>query len=1192
MADGRIIIDVTIDTNQLKKSLAAMKRQAANAGKAAGEGLETYINKGAKSAESGINGLQSSFLQLRNIISAAFLGKQLISFGKQAIELGSDIAEVQNVVDTAFGSMAYKIEQFSDNSIKKFGMSKLSAKQTASTYMAMARSMGIANTAASNMAINLTGLTGDIASFYNISQQEADTKLKSVFTGETEALKSLGVVMTQTNLDAYAMANGFGKTTDAMSQAELVALRYAYVTNQLSLAQGDFAKTSNSWANQTRILTETWNEFLSVVGQGLIQVLTPALQFLNFLVDRLLVFAHTLNAVFGGMSDSKQSETAKSVANIAASTNAAATAQNNLAKATKAAGKAANGSLASFDELNILQKKSAPAASSSTTGGSIDIPALDLPAEIGENVKISPKLKKTLEDLIDIFKRFSPALKGIGAAFAAAFGVSMLSKIIAKIITFSKKFNVLNDAIAMGSYLYKKTKKPLTALSGGFKQFGKSLKQMAAGLSPAKKALGTVGGMLATFVTAEQSFKGLYLGTKSWTDVLLNLIPVCAAVGVAISMMFPGHAVLAAVVTGITAVAGAIVGFYNAQEELQQQRLEEYFSGAAVEAEHLSGILGPMVEKLQATSDAAQEHKNKAKELSDEYLNTSTSLEMLYTTMETGAESVPGAVDSIYNSLMSLSDNVRTSTEEDTQYYYDVWSKVFANVGTLTSAEQQSILGNIIQLGEDKKTKIDEIEAEITRIHDEAKQRNVGKTVEYTAEELAKLKGFQNNLDALMAIERNQELQKSKYESSMLLEDIKSGRLKVTEDTYQELLDTIDTNEKESVRIAKDNYNESLRNADAYWEEAKIIYAEGSKELLEAEETYNQMKIASTENYGKSLKEISDTTNATRKVLISKLEEEAEKYNGVNEMIKEQLELVAENNRILFTSKDRYKDHSAEVEANRKKIAELNEKIKDSGLAVRDQWGIWRETDPKIRESVNGIVSVVNESIDKSVKKFESYGFDSAEGLIRGYESMYGEIEKSASEMSQRSLDATAKTLDSHSPSRKMQQYGEWAGEGFILGIQAKQNPIVGAFSTLFNKILDKESLFCSRFKDGINRLLSSMQVSMNGISVTPNGQITYRSMPPITIPKLAQGAVIPPNQQFMAVLGDQRNGRNLEAPESLIRQIVREESGGETAALLRQLIRVVESKNLSIGDDDVGKATRRWAMAELRRTGMSPMPG
>ena len=150
MTDGKVIISTALDNTGLK---------------------------------AGINGLPNALKKIGGLVAAAFSIGALVKFGKQAIELGSDIAEVQNVVDTAFGDMAYKIEDFAKSSIQNFGMSQLSAKKTASTYMAMARGMGMEEKAASDMSISLTALTGDVASFYNISQELADVKLKSVFTG-------------------------------------------------------------------------------------------------------------------------------------------------------------------------------------------------------------------------------------------------------------------------------------------------------------------------------------------------------------------------------------------------------------------------------------------------------------------------------------------------------------------------------------------------------------------------------------------------------------------------------------------------------------------------------------------------------------------------------------------------------------------------------------------------------------------------------------------------------------------------------------------------------------------------------------------------------------------------------------------------------------------------------------------------
>lgn len=150
--------------------------------------------------------IKTALGSMAKFVAGLTIAKSLFNIGKSAINVASNLQEVQNVVDVAFGSMAWKAEWFAKNSIAQFGMSELSAKKTASTYMALASGMGLGADKASDMAITMAGLTGDVASFYNISQELADTKLKSVFTGETETLKDLGIVMTQTNLEAFALS--------------------------------------------------------------------------------------------------------------------------------------------------------------------------------------------------------------------------------------------------------------------------------------------------------------------------------------------------------------------------------------------------------------------------------------------------------------------------------------------------------------------------------------------------------------------------------------------------------------------------------------------------------------------------------------------------------------------------------------------------------------------------------------------------------------------------------------------------------------------------------------------------------------------------------------------------------------------------------------------------------------------------
>lgn len=364
----------------------------------------------SKGFNQGLNAITGSLKKLAGAVGVAFGVASLVAFGKQAVQIASDLTEVQNVVETAFGTMSSQVDAWAKNSIKQFGMSELAAKRMASTYMAMNAGMGLNGQGAADMAMRTAERAADISSFYNKSIDESDTMLKSIWTGETESLKQIGVVMTQTNLDAYALANGFGKTTQQMTQSEQVMLRYQYVMNQTRLAAGDFVKTQDNWANQTRILSEQWKQFLGIIGQGLIQVLTPALKFLNQMMSVLIQWAQTFTAITGAIFGKQQAQanaSAAAVGNVADASNAAADGQNALAGATKKAGKEAKGALASFDQLNVLERGAADAGAVGTgiaagAGAAVSVPAMT--GEIGADVKVSPIVESTVNKLRSLFE--------------------------------------------------------------------------------------------------------------------------------------------------------------------------------------------------------------------------------------------------------------------------------------------------------------------------------------------------------------------------------------------------------------------------------------------------------------------------------------------------------------------------------------------------------------------------------------------------------------------------------------------------------------------------------------------------------------------------------------------------------------------------------------------------------------------
>ncbi len=356
---------------------------------------QSGLNNGMSTMKSGVAKMSASFAKLGGVIATALSVKALINFGKQSIELASDIQEVQNVVDVAFGDMSYKIERFSETAIEQFGISELTAKKTASTYMAMAKGMGITSDVGSDMAITLTGLTADMASFYNVSQDVADTAIKSIFTGETETLKNFGIVMTEVNLEQFALSQGITKSISAMTQQEKTMLRYNFVLQKTALAQGDFSRTSNSWANQTRVLTERWKEMQSQFGQAFVSIGTLVLPVINSIISGLSTIAQYANIVAQSIYKAFTGQeinvsTAEDEAQVISS---AVDNQNELTESIKETEKAQKGALAGFDEVNTLTQQ----ISEDVGNKEIKIPSVQIPTIPNSEIKKQEKSSKFLD---------------------------------------------------------------------------------------------------------------------------------------------------------------------------------------------------------------------------------------------------------------------------------------------------------------------------------------------------------------------------------------------------------------------------------------------------------------------------------------------------------------------------------------------------------------------------------------------------------------------------------------------------------------------------------------------------------------------------------------------------------------------------------------------------------------------------
>lgn len=442
-ADGSVIIDTRMDTTGVRNGVSAIKQS--------------------------FSGLGGAVKKIGLLIGGAFAVGKLAQFGKECVELGSDLTEVQNVVDVTFTTMSDKVNEFAKNAMTSAGLSETMAKRYVGTFGAMSKSFGFSEAQAYDMSTALTQLTGDVASFYNISQDLAYIKLKSVFTGETETLKDLGVVMSQSALDQYALANGYGKTTSEMTEQEKVALRLAFVQKQLSAASGDFIRTSDSWANQVRVMQLQLQSLKATVGQGLINIFTPILKVINVLLGKLATLANAFKSftelITGKKSSGQTSgsgagltgdasgvqDTADAYGQAADNASKLADSTEDVADATKDAAKAANGYLSPLDEINrySTQNTSSTASKvpSSGTGsggspgglagavGSVDY------GKVAEGETALDKISKSAEKLAKLLKKlwkpFQDAWKKegkntISAAQIALSGIAKLAKSVGR----------------------------------------------------------------------------------------------------------------------------------------------------------------------------------------------------------------------------------------------------------------------------------------------------------------------------------------------------------------------------------------------------------------------------------------------------------------------------------------------------------------------------------------------------------------------------------------------------------------------------------------------------------------------------------------------------------------------------------------------------------------------------------------
>lgn len=1147
--------------------------------------VDGYLNFDTKLDTSGFNGglaqvnttVTKSIERVKNQLktfaktaAVAFSTYAITNFGKECIELGSDLAEVQNVVDVTFPAMTKQVDKWAKSAANSFGLSETMAKRYVGTFGSMAEAFGFTEKEAYDMSTTLTGLAGDVASFYNIRQDEAYTKLKSVFSGETETLKDLGIVMTQTALDSYALANGYGKTTAKMTEAEKVTLRYKFVQDQLANATGDFARTQDSWANQTRILQLRLDSLKATLGQGLINVFSPLLKNLNSFIKKLDVatekFKSFTEQVFGYSSatDNSANSASSEMTDLADETKSANSALATTSKKTKEI----KDNLQGFDRLNVMSLENSSSDDSTAVNSPTKksskaaVNALDTAA-----TAIEKRTNKVFDSIKRALNNLKNAFVSIGESWKRVWKNGTGERIIGNIKQLLKNvFDIIGD------------------ISGAFT---KAWNKAGLGDEVVQSIIDKWNSLLELVNTIAEDFRKVWnngTGVRIWTNIL-NIIKNCnnytKTLRTKIKQAWDKNESGKKIWEAILGIVEDITGFLSDMSEIRLEWLESL---------DLSPLVSAVADLGQAFRDLLKACGDKLKQAYKNIL-----LPLAKWTIE---EAVPKLVEALAGALELLGKMV----------------------GSISADALQALAGALVSFG--TALVIFKTAQAIAKGIDRIKNAIDGMvTVFSTHPVLAVVGGVASALTGLVTaikLANDEELEKLGFKQATeemqgYVDAVNQCKEDVNTlcDEIKESLDNTST-DMGVIDNYKERLDELLQKANLTPEEQAELETIGeyfSDKYPEFEKAWD--KYILKDDKGKI------RINGNTDEIITKLDELILKYKQVasSSAISD---LMEENSKAMIKSNKSVSDAAVKYKQAQQALDEFKEKwnYDNLNLDVPDFWTLqsvdrkantsygklkdeYEELKSKLDEASLGydetcekaaqlelnssdlarMQAVVNgnysdasavlmaynaglisteqvqksqwKSLDNLTQAAKDSGKNMVFGMSTGVKEYIGDVRKKGLETASTYLDALngKDGVDCHSPSKKTYKTGVYVMQGLINGINSMKlhlmvcmDSLGNVFTNSFNSILGKTEGFINNFVSPFNSLGSAISGGMSTAAKiayealgSVNGNV---GLPNITVPRLATGTVVPANYgEFLAVLGDNKREAEVVSPISTIKQ-------------------------------------------------------
>lgn len=1125
--------------------------------------VDGYLNFDTKLDTSGFNGglaqvnttVTKSIERVKNQLktfaktaAVAFSTYAITNFGKECIELGSDLAEVQNVVDVTFPAMTKQVDKWAKSAANSFGLSETMAKRYVGTFGSMAEAFGFTEKEAYDMSTTLTGLAGDVASFYNIRQDEAYTKLKSVFSGETETLKDLGIVMTQTALDSYALANGYGKTTAKMTEAEKVTLRYKFVQDQLANATGDFARTQDSWANQTRILQLRLDSLKATLGQGLINVFSPLLKNLNSFIDKLDVatekFKSFTEQVFGYSSatDNSANSASSEMTDLTDETKSANSALATTSKKTKEI----KDNLQGFDRLNVMSLENSSSDDSTAVNSPTKksskaaVNALDTAA-----TAIEKRTNKVFDSIKRALNNLKNAFVSIGESWKRVWKNGTGEKIIGNIKQLLKNvFDIIGD------------------ISGAFT---KAWNKARLGDEVVQSIIDKWNSLLELVNTIAEDFRKVWnngTGERIWTNIL-NIIKNCnnytKTLRTKIKQAWDKNESGKKIWEAILGIVEDITGFLSDMSEIRLEWLESL---------DLSPLVSAVADLGQAFRDLLKACGDKLKQAYKNIL-----LPLAKWTIE---EAVPKLVEALAGALVSFGtalvifktaqaiakgiDKIKNAIDGMVTVFstHPVLAVVGGVASALTGLVTAIKLANdeeLEKLGFKQATEemqgyvdaVNQCKEDVSTLCDEIKE-----SLDNTSADMGVIDNYKERLDELLqkanlTPEEQAELETiGEYFSDKYPEFEKAWDKYISKDDKGKIRINGNTDEiitKLDELILKYKQVASSSAISDLMEENSKAMIKSNKSVSDAAVKYKQAQQALDEfkkkwNYDNLNLDVPDFWT---------LQSVDRKANTSYGKLKDEYEELKSKLDEASLGYDETCEKAAQLELNSSDLARMQAVVN----------GNYSDASAVLMAYNAGLISTEQvqksqwKSLDNLTQAAKDSGKNMVFGMSTGVKEYIGDVRKKGLETASTYLDALngKDGVDCHSPSKKTYKTGVYVMQGLINGINSMKlhlmvcmDSLGNVFTNSFNSILGKTEGFINNFVSPFNSLGSAISGGMSTAA-----KIAYKALggingnvglPNITVPRLATGTVVPANYgEFLAVLGDNKREAEVVSPISTIKQ-------------------------------------------------------